>query len=76
MMSKDYVYLLLLHRTGQVGGSVKRPDEKGGESAMAILRFLCGSPHPCQLRTALFWPRWQALTCILAAYQVLWSPIR
>jgi hypothetical protein len=24
---------------------------KDGESVMAILRFLCGSPHLCRLRT-------------------------
>jgi hypothetical protein len=58
MMSRDYVYLLLLDRVGQVGGSVEHSEGKGGKSAVAILRFLCGSPHPCQLRTAPFWPRW------------------
>jgi hypothetical protein len=56
MMSRCYVYLLLLDRVGQVVGSVKHSKGKGGESVVAILRFLCGSPHPCQLRTALFWP--------------------
>jgi hypothetical protein len=48
---------------------------KGRESVMAILRFLCGSPRPCQLRTAPFWPRWQALSCVLTAYRVLWGPV-
>jgi hypothetical protein len=36
-------------------------EEKDVESVVAIPMFLCGSPHPCQLRTAPFWPRWQAL---------------
>jgi hypothetical protein len=39
---------------GQVGGSVKHSERKGGESVVAILRFLCSSPRPCRLRTALF----------------------
>jgi hypothetical protein len=34
---------------------------KGGERAMAISRFQDGSHRLCQLRTVLFWPRWQAL---------------
>jgi hypothetical protein len=75
MMSKGYVYLLLLDRAGPVRGSVEHSEGKGGESVVAILRFLCGSPHPCRLRTASFRPRWQALSCALTAYQVLWGPI-
>jgi hypothetical protein len=58
MMSRGYVYLLLLDRAGQVGGSVEHSEGKGGESIVAILRFLCGSPHPCRLRTTPFGPRW------------------
>jgi hypothetical protein len=54
MMSRVYVYLLLLDRTGQVGGSVEHSEGKGGESDVAIPRFLCGSPHPCRLRIAPF----------------------
>jgi hypothetical protein len=54
MMSRCYVYLLLLDRTGQVGESVKHSDGKGGEGDVAILRFLCGTPCLCRLRTALF----------------------
>jgi hypothetical protein len=54
MMTRGYVYLLLLDRAGQVGGSVEYSKGKGGESDVAILRFLCGSPRPCRLRTALF----------------------
>jgi hypothetical protein len=54
MMSRVYIYLLLLDRAGQVGGSVKQSEGKGGESDVAISRFLCGSPHPCRLRTAPF----------------------
>jgi hypothetical protein len=48
------VILLLLDRTGPVGGSVKHSEGKGGESDVAILRFLCGSPRPCRLRTTPF----------------------
>jgi hypothetical protein len=48
--------LLLLDRAGQVGESVEHSEGKGGKSVVAILRFLCGSPHPCRLRTVLFWP--------------------
>jgi hypothetical protein len=59
MMSRGYVYLLLLDRMGQVGGSVEHSKGKGGESAVAILRFLYGSPRLCQLRTVPFWPRWK-----------------
>jgi hypothetical protein len=36
---------------GHLGGSVEHSEGKGGESAMAILRFLCGSPRLRQLRT-------------------------
>jgi hypothetical protein len=54
MMSRGYVYLLLLDWVGQVGGSVEHSKGKGGESDVAIPRFLYGSPCPCQLRTALF----------------------
>jgi hypothetical protein len=36
---------------GHLGGSVEHSEEKGGESVVAILRFLCGSPRLCQLRT-------------------------
>jgi hypothetical protein len=35
---------------GHLGGSVEHSEGKGGESAMAILRFLCGNPYLCQLR--------------------------
>jgi hypothetical protein len=35
---------------------VEHSEGKGEESVVAILRFLCGSPRPCRLRTALFWP--------------------
>jgi hypothetical protein len=55
-----------------ISGTLRR---KGGKSIVAILRFLCGSPGPCRLRTALFWPRWQVLSCVLTACQVLWGPI-
>jgi hypothetical protein len=56
MLSRGYVYLLLLDRVGQVGGSVEHLEGKGGDSAVAILRFLRGSTRPCWLKTAPFWP--------------------
>jgi hypothetical protein len=34
-----------------LGGPVEHSEGKGGESVVAILRFLCGSPRLCQLRT-------------------------
>jgi hypothetical protein len=34
-----------------LGGPVKHSKEKGRESVVAILRFLCGSPRMCRLRT-------------------------
>jgi hypothetical protein len=58
MMSRGFVYLLLLDQAGPVGGSVEHSEGKGEESVVPIPRFLCGSPHPCWLRTAPFWPRW------------------
>jgi hypothetical protein len=36
---------------GHFGGSVEYSEGKGGESAMAISRFLCDSPRLCRLRT-------------------------
>jgi hypothetical protein len=54
MLSRGYVYLMLLDRVGPVGGSVEHSEGKGGENVVAILRFLCGSSRPCQLRTAPF----------------------
>jgi hypothetical protein len=36
---------------GQLGGPVEHSEGKGEESVVAILRFLCGSPHQCRLRT-------------------------
>jgi hypothetical protein len=54
MMSRVYVYLLLRDQTGQVGGSMEHSEGKGGESDVAIPRFLCGSPRPCQLRITPF----------------------
>jgi hypothetical protein len=53
---------------------VEHSEGKGGESVVAIPRILCGSPRPCRLRTAPFWPRWQALSCVLTACRVLWGP--
>jgi hypothetical protein len=50
------IILLLLDRAGLVGGSVEYLEGMGGESVVAILRILCCSPRPCQLRTVPFWP--------------------
>jgi hypothetical protein len=36
---------------GYLGESVEHSEGKAGESVVAILRFLCGSPHLCRLRT-------------------------
>jgi hypothetical protein len=41
VMSRGYVYLLLLDLMGQVGGSVEHSEGKGGDSVVAIPRFLC-----------------------------------
>jgi hypothetical protein len=45
--------------TGQdhLGGLVEYSEGKGGESVVAILSFLCGSPHLCRLRTYGLIPR-------------------
>jgi hypothetical protein len=53
---------------------VEHSEGRDGESVVAILRFLCGSPHPCWLRTAPFWPRWQVLSCVLTAGWVFMGP--
>jgi hypothetical protein len=36
---------------GHLGGSVEHSEGKGGESVVAIPRFLCGSPCLCRLST-------------------------
>jgi hypothetical protein len=36
---------------GHLGGSVEHSEGKGGETVVAILRFLCGSHCMCRLRT-------------------------
>jgi hypothetical protein len=36
---------------GHLGGLVEHSEGKGGESDVAILGFLCGSPRLCLLRT-------------------------
>jgi hypothetical protein len=45
---------------------VEHLEGKGRESDVAIMRFLCGGLHSCQLRTASFWPRWQAFITTLS----------
>jgi hypothetical protein len=75
MMGKGYVYITVARPGEESRGSVEPSEGKGGKSDVAILRFLCGSPHPRRLRTTSFWPRWQVLSCVLTACQVLWGPI-
>jgi hypothetical protein len=36
---------------GQFGGPIGHSEGNGEESAVAILRFLCGRPRLCRLRT-------------------------
>jgi hypothetical protein len=36
---------------GAISGSVEHSEGNDGESVVAILRFLCGSPRLCRLRT-------------------------
>jgi hypothetical protein len=38
-------------RRSHLGGPVEHSEGKCEESVVAILRFLCGSPRLCQLRT-------------------------
>jgi hypothetical protein len=68
------MFILLLRPDGATRGTVYHLEGKSGERAMAILRFLCGSPRLCRLRTMLFWPRWQ-VWFVLTACRVLWGPI-
>jgi hypothetical protein len=53
---------------------VEHSEGKGGESDVTILRFLCGNSRLSRLRTALFWPRWQALSCVLTACRAFMGP--
>jgi hypothetical protein len=49
------LYLFTVARPGGASRvSVEHLEGKGSESVVTILRFLCGSSHPCWLRTALF----------------------
>jgi hypothetical protein len=49
---------------GHLGGSVEHSEGKGGDSVVAILKFLCGSLRLCQLRTeglvpvSKYWTYW------------------
>jgi hypothetical protein len=49
------IWRLMLDKTetrrGHLGGLVEHSEGKGGESAVTILRFLCGRPRLCRLRT-------------------------
>jgi hypothetical protein len=44
------LYKMKIKRS-HLGGPVEHSEGKGGESVVAILRFLCGSPRLCRLRT-------------------------
>jgi hypothetical protein len=58
MMSRGYIYVYIVGVAGRgKWGKVDHSEGKGGERAMAILRFQGGSPHLCQLRTTSFWSR-------------------
>jgi hypothetical protein len=53
-----YYWRLMLDKMetgrGHLGGPVEYSEGKGGESVVGILRFLCGSPRLCRLRTEEF----------------------
>jgi hypothetical protein len=53
MISRDWLFTVA-RPGGASRGSMEHSEGKGGESVVTILRFLCGSPHPCRLRTAPF----------------------
>jgi hypothetical protein len=75
-MSRDWLFTIA--RSGGASRGISETlgrEGKGEESVVAIPRFLCGSSRLCRLRTVPFWPRWQALSCVLTACQVLWGPI-
>jgi hypothetical protein len=56
MMSRDGLFTVARPGMASRGGVVEHSEGKDGESVVAIMRFLCGSLHPCLLRTAPFWP--------------------
>jgi hypothetical protein len=45
-----YYYWRKWRLDGAIRGSVEDLEGKDGESVVAILRFLCGSPRLCRLR--------------------------
>jgi hypothetical protein len=51
----SYYWILIVHKMetgrGHLGGPVEHLDVKDGKSVVRILRFLCGSPRLCRLRT-------------------------
>jgi hypothetical protein len=53
MMSRDWLFTIA-RPGGASRGSVEHSEGKGGESDVAILRFLCASTHLCRLRTTSF----------------------
>jgi hypothetical protein len=53
MMSRDWLFAIA-RPGGTSRGLVEHSKGKGGESVVNILRFLCGSPRPCWLRTTPF----------------------
>jgi hypothetical protein len=46
MMRRDWIFTVA-RLGGASRGSMEHSKGKGRESIVAILRFLCGSPHPC-----------------------------
>jgi hypothetical protein len=55
VLKHSYYWILIFDKMeierSHLGGSVEHSKGKSGESVVAILRFLCGSPCLCQLRT-------------------------
>jgi hypothetical protein len=46
--------LFTVARPDEATRAVEHSEGKDGVSVVAIMRFLCGSPHPCRLKTASF----------------------
>jgi hypothetical protein len=54
MMSRGDIYFTVAKPGGASRGTMEHTEGKDGESAVTILRFLCGSLCACWLRTAPF----------------------
>jgi hypothetical protein len=70
-------WLFTVARPGGASRGVSRTLERGGgESAEAIPRFLCGSPHMCRLRPRRFGPDGKPwVVCWSHIGVFLWDPI-